>query len=91
MIQYNDLVNGIFEFSGAGINLLNIRAIIRDKKIQGIHWAPYVFFTSWGIWSLWYYSSLDQWFSFLGGIAIAIVNAIWLTLVLYYIHKEKNV
>ena len=89
-MMYNDLINGMFEFAGAGINLLNVRAILRDKKLQGVHWSPYAFFTSWGIWNLWYYPSLDQWFSFVGGAAIVIVNGTWLALALYYIQKEKN-
>lgn len=89
-MMYNDLINGLFEFGGAGINLLNVRAILRDKKLQGVHWAPYGFFTSWGLWNLWYYPSLDQWFSFVGGAAIVLVNGTWLVLALYYIQKEKN-
>ena len=49
-----------------------------------------VYFTAWGFWNFWYYSNLDQWFSFTGGAAIALANLIWVILLIHYIRKEKN-
>lgn len=85
----NDIINGLFEFGGAAASYLNIRAIRKDKKVQGIHWSTYAFFTTWGIWNLFYYPSLDQWFSFSGGVLIVLGNFIWLGHALYYMNSEK--
>ncbi len=73
-----DLINGTFEIGGAFVNLINIRQIFKDKEVKGVHWAPFVFFTTWGIWNLLYYPSLAQWFSFFGGVILVIVNIIYI-------------
>ena len=88
MILWNDVINGAFEFSGGLSTLLNIKVIRRDKKVQGVHWSTYAFFTTWGIWNLFYYPSLDQWFSFLGGVLIVLGNLIWLGHALYYMRNK---
>ena len=88
MIQLNDLTNGMFELIGGVLLLLNIRRILIDKAIMGVSWMPVLFFTSWGVWNLYYYPSLNQWCSFVGGLFIVIVNAIWLILVFKY-YKRK--
>lgn len=79
-----DLFNGLFELFGGILYMLNIKILLRDKKVQGISLLPTVFFTSWGFWNLFYYPSLDQWFSFFGGVVLVLVNAIWLSLAFYY-------
>lgn len=79
-----DFINGAFELFGAALLLLNVREIIRTKRVAGVHWLPTVFFTIWGFWNLYYYPLLGQWLSFVGGVAIVLVNCIWLALVVIY-------
>jgi hypothetical protein len=79
-----DLINGLFEFVGALLLLLNVRRLAQDKKISGVHWGPTVFFTAWGVWNLFYYPSLDQRWSFLGGVCLVAVNLIWLLQLCYF-------
>lgn len=81
-----DLINGCFELFGAFALWQNVVAIKRDRKIAGIDWRATVFFTSWGIWNLFFYPSLGQWASFAGGLAIVGVNATWL----YYVFKFRE-
>lgn len=83
-----DMINGSFELFSAVLFLLNIRILLRDKKTQGISLVPTTFFTAWGFWNIYYYSYLDQWFSFYGGIFLVAVNTWWLLLALYY-RKER--
>lgn len=85
-----DMINGLFEFVSGMLFLLNIRIILRDKDVQGISLIPTTFFTTWGFWNLYYYSNLDQWFSFYGGIFLVTTNAIWLGLALHYRKKNKD-
>ena len=75
-----DLINGIFEMGGALVLMLNVRRLWTQRTLRGVHWAPTAFFTSWGFWNLFYYPQLDQWFSFIGAVAIVTVNAAWLGL-----------
>lgn len=79
-----DFINGLFEFAGAAFLSLNVRQILHDKVVKGVHWSSTVFFTSWGFWNLYYYPSLEQWWSFAGGVAIVAVNSVWLYLIWYY-------
>lgn len=82
--MWMDLVNGLFEAIGAACVLLNVRAIKRDEHIAGVHWAPTIFFTSWGIWNLIYYPHLEQWWSAFGGALLVYANLRWLGLVWFY-------
>lgn len=83
------MINGFFEMVGGVFLLLNIIALYKHKELKGVHWGPTVFFTTWGIWNLYYYPSLNQWYSFAGGIVIATINSIWLLMICYYKYKEK--
>ena len=78
-----DLVNGLFEFGGAAMLYLNVRALWRDRIIAGVHWGPVVFWTTWGFWNLFYYPHLDQWWSFAGGVAVVAMNTAWLVLLVW--------
>lgn len=73
-----DIVNGCFEALGAASIWMHVRAIIRDKKSRGVSGFATAFFTGWGFWNLYYYPHLEQWFSFVGGLAIVSGNGIWL-------------
>ena len=84
-----DIINGSFELLGAFFLMLNVKQLYKDKKLNGVHWLPTVFFTSWGFWNLYYYPSLNQWFSFYGGLCIVIVNTFWLLQIIYYSRRNK--
>lgn len=85
-----DLANGLFELGGAAFQLLNVKALMRDRRVQGVHWSPVVFFTAWGGWNLFYYPHLGQWLSFVGGLAIVLVNLLWLTLLASYSRRAAK-
>ena len=84
-----DLINGLFEFTAGIMNWINVRRLYRDKEVKG--YSPWVFgfFTSWGVWNLYYYPYLGQWWSFAGGISIMGSNMSWLTLAIYYHYRRK--
>ncbi len=86
-MSYPDLINGSFELIGAPFILLSIIRLHKDKQVLGINWAHPGFFTAWGLWNLYYYPHLGQWYSFIGGVAIVIVNAVWVAQMLYYSRK----
>jgi len=63
----NDLINGSWELVGGGLLMRNCWLLYKEKQVKGVSAATTAFFTSWGMWNLVYYPSLDQWFSFAGG------------------------
>ena len=82
--MWPDIINGLYELSGAPFIFLSVIKLHREKKVAGISWIHAGFFATWGYWNLFYYPHLNQWFSFIGGVAIVIVNTIWLGQLLFY-------
>lgn len=85
-MSFPDLINGAFELLGGLALWQNVKRIRADKQIKGVNWQVTLFFTSWGFWNLFYYPSLDQWFSFAGGLNIVAANCWWL----FYAVKYRN-
>ena len=85
-----DLFNGIFELLGAPFIFLSIIKLYKEKKVHGVSSMHVLFFTSWGFWNLFYYPHLDQWASFFGGVALVIVNLVWLGQIAYYMFLERS-
>jgi len=77
-------LNALFEVTGGLLILLSIRKLYRDKRVAGVHWAPVTFFTTWGVWNLFFYPAIGQWLSFWGGLSVASVNFVWLAQIIYY-------
>lgn len=89
-MQWPDLVNAGLEAGASLFMLLNVRRLLRDKVVRGTDWRVMAFFTMWGGWNLFYYPVLGQWFSFYAGVSIAVANAVYLYLMLYYILQERK-
>jgi len=89
-MDYSDITNGIFEFTGCFFVLFNIRRVLKDKKVKGVSALSVIYFTAWGFWNFRYYSNLGQWFSFTGGAAIALANLVWVVLLIHFIRKERD-
>ncbi len=88
MIPWPDMVNGIFEMIGGGTVCLNNWRLWRDREVKGVSWASTAFFSSWGLWNLFYYPSLDQWASFAGGAFLVAANLVWLGQLAYWRTKR---
>lgn len=84
MINVPDLTNGLFEFVGSAVLWKNVHQLYRDKQVRGVHWTATGFFAAWGYWNLYYYPSLEQWWSFAGGCSIVLANSVWFIQMLYY-------
>jgi uncharacterized membrane protein YfcA len=86
-----DVINGAIETGGGlVILLLNIRLTHRQKQVRGVNpWAT-SFFSTWGLWNLYFYPALGQWWSFAGGAFLVAMNFIWFGQLLYYSRKEAR-
>ena len=88
MSELNDIVNAIFEF-GAILGIYgHIRQIKKDKKVNGIYIPTIMFFTLWGFWNIYYYPSLGQWFSFIAGSVLALMNCAYVYLLVKYSRRK---
>jgi len=83
-MDWQDYANGLFELLGAPFIFLSVIKLYKEKSVRGISWVHAAFFASWGYWNLYYYPHLNQWMSFYGGVAIVLVNTIWLIQLIYY-------
>jgi hypothetical protein len=79
-----DAINGLFELVGSVFLWMHVRKLAADKSVRGVDWRSVAFFWAWGIWNLYYYPSLDQWWSLCGGVSIAIANGAWVIMLVYY-------
>lgn len=85
-----DVINGLFEAFGTLFVAKSVYQLYKDKEVKGISKLTMTFFTSWGYWNLYYYPSLDQWFSFVAGACLAFTNTIWVGQMLYYSYWWKK-
>jgi len=83
-VNHLDMINGTFEFIGAIVSWRNVYQIYKDKFIAGVYWPATAFFGLWGLWNIFYYSGLNQTWSFCSGILLCLANLTWVSLYLYY-------
>ena len=68
----------------------HVRRVLKDKAVAGVSILATMFFALWGVWNLYYYPHLGQWFSFAGGVAIVIGNCCWIGSMLYYSREDRK-
>lgn len=59
-----DHVNGLFELCGVLFASLSVVRAVKRGRVVGVHYMTYAFITAWGLWNMYYYPSLGQWWSF---------------------------
>ena len=87
-MMVNDVVNGLFELSGSIFTWICAYKLVKDKQVKGVYIPAWGFFAVWGIWNLYYYPSLNQWMSFIGGLSIVMANSIWVVLAIIYSRRK---
>jgi hypothetical protein len=79
-----DVVNGLIEAIGGLFVLNHCRRLYIDKQVKGVSLVSTAFFFLWGLWNVFYYPSLNQRWSFAGGIIVVSANFLWIALMLHY-------
>lgn len=79
-----DAINGLYELLGGFFLWRNVRQLHREKQVKGVSAVSTAFFASWGVWNLYFYPHLGQWFSFLGGLNIVVANLVWVGQMIRY-------
>ena len=88
--MWADIINASFEVLGGFFILNHCRVVWKDKAVAGVSIVSTIFFSGWGLWNIYYYPSLDQWYSFWGGLFIVAANLLWVALLIKYRHGEKQ-
>jgi hypothetical protein len=84
MTLTNDMINGALEFGGSLFLFRNCWMLYEDKVVKGVSpWATFYFF-SWAVWNLFFYPSLNQYWSWIGGMCIGLSQFVWIVLALWY-------
>ena len=89
-MQMTDLINGSFEFVGAFFTWRNALQLHRDRSLQGVYWPTMAFFTVWGFWNIFFYSSLNQPVSLACGVILALGNGAWVWLALGILAEQRR-
>lgn len=90
-INWTDVINGIWELVGAIFIIPSIMNIIKTKVSNGITWHTQTFFLSWGLWNVFFYPYNGFTYSFIGGLVLAVVNIVWLILILKHRVKKPEI
>jgi len=88
--MWQDTINGMFELMGGVFVFLHCLRLYKDKRVKGVSFVATGYFAMWGFWNMYYYPSLQQWASLVGGLFIVAMNVLWITMMFYYIRKEKH-
>lgn len=82
-----DFINAVFECSGGVFVALNAWDIWKKKRVAGQTLTAISFFTAWGVWNMFYYPSIHQWWSTAGAWGVMMANAALIYFVVKY--REK--
>lgn len=81
-MNHLDLGNAFFEGVGMVLTRLNVLQLYRDREIKGVDWRVTAFWSLWGVWNLFYYPALGQWWSAAAGLVLVLGNLAWCVLAL---------
>lgn len=84
-----DQINALFEFCGAVFILNHCRVLFKAKQVAGVSLLSTAFFFLWGVWNVFYYPHLDQWYSFYAGLCITAANTLWIVMLVHYSRKKR--
>jgi hypothetical protein len=79
-----DLINGALELLGGIFVLNHCLTLYQSKQSRGVSKVSAAYFSIWGLWNLFYYPHLEQWWSFSGGVLIVAANTLWVALMIRY-------
>lgn len=85
-----DLINGLFELSAAGFLSLSVRRVLKDHAVKGVSPIATAFFFLWGVWNVYFYPSQGLTWSFAGGVAVVIVNLVYLIALLCFSERQNK-
>lgn len=84
-----DLVNGIFGVLGGLFIALSIAKLYQEKTVRGVSIVYVAFFTTWSWYQVYFFTTVNFWWSWAGAVGMMTANAIWLCQMVYYSRRVK--
>lgn len=79
-----DAINSLVLVGGAVLSVLNVKQVIVDRSVKGLHLLPTLYFIVWGYWNIAFFYNMHSTLSMIGAIILSTVNTVWLGYMLYY-------
>ena len=80
-----DIINSILISIAGGFISVSVLKLYKDKLVHGVSPVHVGFFTAYGFWHVYFFYSLDQWWSVMGGVVATTMNTIWFIMLIYYL------
>lgn len=84
-----DYINAALIVGGAIFAWLSVRELYKDKKVLGVYWQAWFFYSICSIWDLYYYPSVGHSWSFWAVTLLVIANVLWVVLAIHYRKKPE--
>lgn len=87
-----DDITGMFQFGASIFILMNIRSLIKSKRMLGISIFTIIFYNIWDLWGIYMFYRIGNTVSMWTAIVISCVYVTWSLLVFYYnfIHRKEH-
>jgi len=85
-----DQFNSIFPFIACTAHVLNIRKLLRDKRVLGVHWASPLITYAGQISGIYFMYTLGQWYTMVGGATFFALSFTWYCMMIYYNYFRKS-
>lgn len=85
-----DYVNAGFNLIAGFFILNNCRVLLKQKLVRGVSVVSVTFYFLWGGWNIYWFSYLDTPWSLYAGLFEMMSNCLWITLMIYYKHRENQ-
>lgn len=89
-MSWPDLINASLTMSGAVLVLFSIRHTFKHKLVRGVSLLTIGLYWLRSAWHFYYYLHLSQPISASASGAATVLETVWIGLMLYYVHKERQ-
>jgi hypothetical protein len=86
----SDMTMGLIQVAGAGFLGVSVLQLFRRKYVGGVSAVTVSFWVAWGLWDLYYWPSLGQWWAFGGAVVVTMMNMLYVGLIVLYNYRERR-
>ena len=85
-----DQFNSLFPFAACAAHFLNIRKLLRDKQVKGVHWAAPLITYPGQLSGVYFMYTLQQWYTMAAGATFFTLSFTWYSMMIYYNYVQKR-
>lgn len=84
-----DQFNSIFPFIACSAPILNIRKVLQDKEVKGVHWFSLITYSG-QVSGIYFLYTLEQWWSMFGSASYFVLSFTWYCMMIYYNYIRQS-